>query len=113
MMYCPPIAVRLCSSVRGGDFNENHGFQHAKKLLSDVVRLPEAEKYSCILLELGVRLLSEGSQGKSATTPRMQATCNVGQHLLYDLFHWRTHVRAELIATIFNSLVENKNAENR
>lgn len=109
----PHSAVKLCSSGVGQSHVEHRGFQHAKKLLSEVVRLPEAEKYSCILLELGLRLVSEGSQGKNASSQRMLSTCVIGQHLLYDLFHWRTHVRSELIATIFNSLVENKNADSR
>lgn len=79
----------------------------AKKLLSEVVKGREGGRYCCVLLELGLCLLLDGAQGKSALTAMSGSSQSIlGQHLLCDLFRWQPHVRAELISTVFNALVE-------
>ena len=105
--------AKLSNAKSGHVSGQGSGLHYAKALLSKVARLPEADKYSSLLLEVGLRLLNEGYQGKAVLSHEIRLSCAVGQHLLCDLFCWRDHVRAELLATLFHTVVENQRSDCR
>jgi hypothetical protein len=88
------------------DSMQEQGFRRAKKLLGDVVRGREAGRYGCILIELGMCLLLDRSQGSKSVESKHESSLKLGEQLLCDLFHWQPHVRPQLLSTVFNSSVE-------